>query len=84
MILEVYAGKNKIVSLVQYYDVERIRNSWVCNALKGYVAIPGGNVRDEKTVRKWANEQGYKINKVYEAGIDTFIGEDYETSLLVS
>jgi len=82
VILEVYAGKSKIISLVQFYDVERIRNSWVCNAIKGYVAIPGGNVRDEKTVRTWANQQGYKINKVYEAGIDT--GVDDETSILVS
>ena len=84
MILEVYAGKHKIVSLVQYYDVERLRNSWVVNALKGYVAIPGGNVRDEKTVRKWANEQGYKINKVYEAGIDTDLSKDYAPTILVS
>ena len=85
MILEVYAGKRKIISLVQHYiPIESKAGAFIFKAQRGFVAIPGGNVRDEKTVRRWANEQGYKINKIYEAGIDSLIGVDDETTLPVS
>ena len=79
MILEVYAGKRQIIRLVQYYKmIQFTKNSWMSEAKVGYVAIPGGAVHNEKTVREWAREYGYHIKKVFEAGID------HETAVPVS
>lgn len=73
MIIELYNGQKKFISLVQYYKT--VLDAHGYNKLteepkKGYVAIPGGSNHNEQTVRKWAKEYGFRVKTVYEQGID--------------
>lgn len=68
MIIELYNGHKLFIKLVQYYDIVQLGG--LGPAKKGYVAIPGGGNRDEKTVRKWAKEFGFRVKTIREPEID--------------
>ena len=69
MVLELYNGQKKFMSLVQFYKVDPVFQK-LGEPKKGYVAIPGGANHNEQTVRKWANAQGFRVKMIYEPGID--------------
>lgn len=67
MILELYAGKKKILDFIPFYD---IGEDGKINEFpeKDRYAIHGGKVKSEKQIRKWASEYGYTIKNVYQSG----------------
>ena len=69
MVLELYNGQKKFMTLVQYYNLDPVLQS-LGEPKKGYVAIPGGANHNEQTVRKWAKEFGFRVKTIYEPGID--------------
>lgn len=64
MILEVYAGKKQIVRLMPHYKVTDGELAEL--PTKDCYAIPGGSVKAEAHIRKWASEFGYVIKKYYQ------------------
>ena len=64
MILTIYAGRKKLVDLVEFYAVGEDGKLKELPEEDKY-AIPGGKVCSEKQVRTWANKYGYTITKNY-------------------
>jgi hypothetical protein len=75
MKLDIYAGKKKMFSLVRWFGVGVDGKLQVTNEEKW--AIPGRHVATEKTVREWAKDMGYSVQKKYEL-------EDRDENLSVS
>ncbi len=64
MQIDIYAGPKKMVSLMQYYEYDPVQK--VLEYRQDKYAIPGGKVRTEKQIRKWASEYGYTVKTQYE------------------
>ncbi len=72
MILQIYAGRKLILDIVPFEEcsIEEIhgKKTQVWTAVKDKFAIPGGSVKSEKDIQKWAKEYGYSIKRIYQQG----------------
>ena len=65
MKLDLYAAHKKILTFVQWHPVDHV-TACILPAKKDCYAIHGGANHNEGTIRKWANEQGFRVKKIME------------------
>lgn len=64
MNIDLFAGRNKVCNLVQHFTFDKL--SKVRALGKDKFAIPGGSVKTEAEIRKWASEYGYFVKLNYD------------------